>query len=134
MNLRQIPDSSGVSSSEDEDDKKKTYIVINWTQQVNLCILIFLAGVVTASILTLAFGQYFGNLVNHHNSQRLFETGGLLPDPDTLRVVDESRYFTTQLQKFDKAEEKVSDEASEAEALKNLQAAILFKLKGNTKV
>ena len=58
-------------------------------------------------------------------------SGTLLPDPDHLRVVDETKYFTTQLQRTLSSPIETSDEASEAEAMKNLQAALLFKKKGN---
>merc|ERR1719510_1584143 len=58
------------------------------------------------------------------------ETGGLLPDPDHLKMVDESHYFSTQPQRLIK-ETGQNDEASDAEAIKNLQAALIFQKKGH---
>ena len=60
--------------------------------------------------------------------------GHYLPDPDHLRVVEDSRYFTTQLQRpnFVREDDKSSDDdASEAEAMKTLKVAEVFKNKGH---
>ena len=49
-------------------------------------------------------------------------------------MVEDSRYFTTQLQKPDfvkEDKEEVNDEASEAEAMKTLKVAQMLKNKGH---
>ena len=135
MNIKTPPDSSSTSASSDEDDEKSNRSELTngiWTQHMNLFILVFLSGVATASIIAVLASAYYG--VNLPKSAPLFDRGGLLPDPDHLRVVDESQYFTTQLQRFTLVhdDKEGSKEANDAEALKNVQAALIFKKKGST--
>ena len=137
MNVKVQPETSSSSSEEDisEDNKRiENKGFSNWTRNVNLFILVFFAGVLSASVVAIGISEYFG-LQKGHSSTHSDEpgpSGTLLPDPDHLRVVDETK-FTTQLQRFTLASDiETSDErASEAEALKNLQAALMFKKKGN---
>ena len=135
MNVK-VPPESLSSSSSDEDSSEEKRIenkgFSNWTQNVNLFILVFFAGVLSASVVAISVSSYNGLQKGHSTHSDEPGSGTLLPDPDHLRVVDETKYFTTQLQKFTLISDiETSDEASEAEALKNLQAALLFKKKGN---
>merc|ERR1711988_1644343 len=146
MNLKcsppsSYPDSATASSDEsDVHDDKMTAIENKekespCTRHLNLFILVFLAGVFAASGVALFTSAYLGNKsFSPASSDSEREKGHFLPDPDHLKVVEDSRYFTTQLQKPDfvkEDKEEVNDEASEAEALKTLKVAQMLKNKGH---
>ncbi len=100
---------------------------------MNLFLLVFLCGMVTSSLLALVYSEFFPSK-NSEPSLSSGSAGSLLPDPAYLRVIDESKYFTTQMQPFSLAGNDNDGEtngASEAEALKNLQAALMFQKRGN---
>ena len=138
MNVKKTPDDVSSEDTEDTDEdtnknppKEPT---VDWTRNINLFILCFLAGVVTTSCIAVTAiwtYEYFG-LSKALKSTHLHDTGGLLPDPDHIRVVDESNYLPLNLQRFTLIQDTLpSDDASIAEALKNLKAALMFKNKGN---
>lgn len=89
--------------------------------------LAFLFGLATASIFGLVF---WDSSWNQETTSKAYE-GNLLPDPDHITVVDESKYFTTQLQRTSPDEEEENEEENDNEALKNLNAALLFRQRGN---
>jgi Fic family protein len=141
MNLKCSPPPSctdSASSDESDENPEKMTAFENkekespWTRHLNLFILVFLAGVFAASGVALFTSAYLGNKSFSPTSSDS-EGGHYLPDPDHLRVVEDSRYFTTQLQKPDfikEDKEEVNDEASEAEAMKSLKVAQMLKNKG----
>jgi len=134
-------DSATASSDEsDESDSKMTAFENKekespCTRHLNLFILVFLAGVFAASGVALFTSAYLGNKsFSPASSDSEREKGHFLPDPDHLKVVEDSRYFTTQLQRPDfvkEDKEEVNDEASEAEAMKTLKVAQMLKNKGH---
>ena len=142
MNLKKVPNSSSSasdsagSSEEDENpaknSSKTSQKFVNWTRNVNMFILCFFLGVITASLIAIFASEYLG-FGGRKSKTPFYETGSLLPDPDHLKVVDETQCFTTlDLQKFTLIrDEDPSDDASNAEAIKNLKAALVFKNKGN---
>ena len=144
MNLKKVPNSSssasdtaaGSSSSEEDENpaknSSKSQKFVNWTRNVNMFILCFFLGVITASLIAIFASEYMG-FGGKKSRSPFYETGSLLPDPDHLKVVDETQCFTTlDLQKFTLIrDEDPSDDASNAEAIKNLKAALVFKNKGN---
>ena len=65
MNLKTTPDSSTAASTSSDDDDERTKMprddqrIVNWTKNINLFILCFLAGVFTASVIALVASEYF---------------------------------------------------------------------------
>ncbi len=128
-------DSSGGGKSDQESsfDSQKSGKETNSNsvclRQVNLFILVFLAGVFTASLTALILFPGSIPLANVRLKKSSEDPAHLLPDPDHLKVVDESRYFTTQLQRF-MLKNELNKDADDTEALKSLGAALTFKSKG----
>ena len=144
MNLKRTPDSSSAASTSSDEDDERTKMprddenqrIVNWTRNINLFILCFLAGVFTASVITLVASEYLGFMrtkSNSASSKSLHDnTGGLLPDPDHIRVVDESKYFTTQIERFTiHNNDNVDTDATCSEAKNNLRAALIFQKNKN---
>ena len=99
MNLRaSLPGDSASSDDEDEEQNRaqrkkgsnhpKSDNLENnsWTRHVNLFILVFLAGILTASAVAFVFAEYYG-LPRKSSIKSSSDSGhGLLPDPDHLKV------------------------------------------------
>ena len=144
MNLKTTPDSSTTASTSSDEDDERTKMprddqrIVNWTKNINLFILCFLAGVFTASVIALVASEYFDGMRNKSNSatSKSFlndnAAGGLLPDPDHIRVVDETKYFSTQIERFTIHSNDNEDiDTTCSEAKNNLRAALIFQKNKN---
>jgi len=148
MNVKSTPPTSSESSDSEGSDSDKMTAIENKdketfsstiTIKLNLFILVFLAGVFAASGVALFASAYLGYKIESSAASTDSKNGGghYLPDPDQLRVVEDSRFFTTQLQRpnfvqEDKSnDDEASEAASEAEAMKTLKVALVFKNKGH---
>jgi len=145
MNLKTTPDSSTAASTSSDEDDERTKMprddqrIVNWTKNINLFILCFLAGVFTASVIALVASEYFDGMRNKSNSasSKSFlhdnaAAGGLLPDPDHIRVVDETKYFSTQIERFTIHSNDNEDiDTTCSEAKNNLRAALIFQKNKN---